>query len=129
MNVRCFGSLNGSDDCDDDDDDGRGRTALHLAALWGDAAGVRAALEMRADPLVRDAPGRTLAGRTHGRNKERGGRRDRRCARVGRGEGTGIRNGEGDGIVDLPEEGRSVAGRMMRGDVDVSGEDEYYSVV
>ena len=81
MNVRCFGSLNGSDDCDDDDDDGRGRTALHLAALWGDAAGVRAALEMRADPLVRDALGRTLAGRTHGRNKERAG----------------------DGIVDVPE--------------------------
>ena len=35
--------------------DGKGRTVLHIAALWGDLTGVEIALEMGADPNVFDA--------------------------------------------------------------------------
>jgi len=37
--------------------DGRGRTVLHMAALWGDVAGIRAAIDMGADPTIRDGQG------------------------------------------------------------------------
>lgn len=39
--------------------DGRGRTVLHFAALWGDIAGVRAAIDMGADPTILDGQGLT----------------------------------------------------------------------
>ena len=42
--------------------DGRGRTVLHMAALWGDVAGVRAAIQMGADLTVMDGQGLTPAG-------------------------------------------------------------------
>jgi len=38
-----------------------GRTVLHLAALWGDMVGVRAALDMGADPSILDDRGNTSA--------------------------------------------------------------------
>ena len=41
--------------------DGRGRTVLHMAALWGDMAGIRAAIDMGADPTIRDGQGLTPA--------------------------------------------------------------------
>eukprot|EP00574_Skeletonema_japonicum_P004692 CAMPEP_0201725932 /NCGR_PEP_ID=MMETSP0593-20130828/9168_1 /ASSEMBLY_ACC=CAM_ASM_000672 /TAXON_ID=267983 /ORGANISM="Skeletonema japonicum, Strain CCMP2506" /LENGTH=705 /DNA_ID=CAMNT_0048217391 /DNA_START=71 /DNA_END=2188 /DNA_ORIENTATION=- len=37
--------------------DGRGRTVLHMAALWGDMVGIRAAIDMGADPTIRDGQG------------------------------------------------------------------------
>ena len=42
--------------------DGRGRTVLHMAALWGDMAGIRAAIDMGADPTILDGQGLTPAG-------------------------------------------------------------------
>jgi len=42
--------------------DGRGRTVLHFAALWGDIIGVRAAIDMGADPTILDGQGLTPAG-------------------------------------------------------------------
>ncbi|KAL7430163.1 hypothetical protein ACHAXH_001900 [Discostella pseudostelligera] len=41
---------------------GKGRTVLHISALWGDLAGVHAALEMGADPTIFDALGYTPTG-------------------------------------------------------------------
>ncbi|KAL3772549.1 hypothetical protein ACHAWU_006747 [Discostella pseudostelligera] len=41
---------------------GKGRTVLHIAALWGDLAGVHAALEMGADPTIFDALGYSPTG-------------------------------------------------------------------
>lgn len=41
--------------------DGRGRSVLHIAALWGDMAGVRAAIDMGADPTILDGQGLTPA--------------------------------------------------------------------
>ena len=41
--------------------DGRGRTVLHFAALWGDVAGVRAAIDMGADQTILDGQGLTPA--------------------------------------------------------------------
>jgi hypothetical protein len=43
-------------------DVGKGRTVLHIAALWGDLGGVRASLEMGADPTIFDASGYTPTG-------------------------------------------------------------------
>jgi hypothetical protein len=45
--------------CGLDENDGKGRTVLHYAAIWGDALGIHAALEMGADPTVADASGYT----------------------------------------------------------------------
>ena len=42
--------------------DGRGRTVLHMAALWGDMAGIRAAIAIGADPTIQDGQGLTPAG-------------------------------------------------------------------
>lgn len=41
--------------------DGRGRTVLHIAALWGDVAGIRAAIDMGADTTILDGQGLTPA--------------------------------------------------------------------
>jgi len=43
-------------------EEGKGRTVIHIAALWGDLSGVRMALETGADPTLFDAQGGTPAG-------------------------------------------------------------------
>jgi hypothetical protein len=43
------------------DNESKGQTVLHFAAIWGDVLGVRAALEMGADPTVKNAWGYTPA--------------------------------------------------------------------
>eukprot|EP01082_Thalassiosira_pseudonana_P002835 g3083.t1 g3083 contig12:1380101-1382653(-) len=44
---------------DGDNGGDKGRTVLHFAALWGDLSGVRAALDMGADPTIVDDRGLT----------------------------------------------------------------------
>jgi len=43
-------------------DVGKGRTVLHIAALWGELGEVHASLEMGADPTIFDASGYTPTG-------------------------------------------------------------------
>ncbi len=43
-------------------DVGKGRTVLHIAALWGELGGVRASLEMGADPTIFDGLGYSPTG-------------------------------------------------------------------
>ena len=52
--------------------EGRGRTVLHIAALWGDLVGVTRALEMGADPAIADAGGCTAAELARGRRQQQG---------------------------------------------------------
>jgi len=96
-------------DADPGETEGNGRTVLHVAALWGDLAGVRAALEMGADPTIFDARGNTPAGlarkRTHGRDGD----------------------SYEEAISTLVEgEKRAVAEKNIRLDGSEGGEEEYY---
>eukprot|EP00579_Thalassiosira_antarctica_P011688 CAMPEP_0201909474 /NCGR_PEP_ID=MMETSP0903-20130614/1229_1 /ASSEMBLY_ACC=CAM_ASM_000552 /TAXON_ID=420261 /ORGANISM="Thalassiosira antarctica, Strain CCMP982" /LENGTH=847 /DNA_ID=CAMNT_0048444009 /DNA_START=6 /DNA_END=2549 /DNA_ORIENTATION=+ len=94
---------------------GRGRTVLHIAALWGDLSGITTALEMGADPTIFDGHNKTPAGLA-------------RMIQAKSGVYTGGCSNHYDDVVSALVEGekRSVAEKNIRSDGNDGGEEEYY---